>query len=333
MNIKNIILNHNYKYTQLTTILEIPFKKCGNSRNSQLKELGRLCEFHKEGHSIIITKIKLIPDLIDDKRGDPLSKNLMMKLILDLLSCSKKPGGLIISKNKLCHSIGVINDNYMYYRHSTKKISNYLEVDDDIIKDTVHSIDVSIKSKCDTALKGLTKSGFIFAKNIIAIKDKDSFIHREALDYEYDLIVNSETEFLKSCGIEHKGVVYLLGERKVSEMRDYVHARLLEEDIDIDFYYYAYKISGTLNSIEYGKVIMDKRVVKEIKSALKKHLKLNENHKAFLRQLSSTNKMMLNDPELKEIDISRIDGDYVLHSEKAIDHFFDENENTKYDSS
>jgi len=170
MNLNNIQINKKHKYKELIYTLDLPFKNTGNPRKTQIKEINRFCTLRKEGHSYWIESIKDYPDFLEDKNGDIISKNLMMKLILDIMKEYIKrrqienEHGWIVSALQLSHLIGVINDNYMFGRSDIKRISERLKVNEIIVRDTVHSINKTIKSRCDTALGALSKSGFIFIR-------------------------------------------------------------------------------------------------------------------------------------------------------------------------
>jgi len=114
-----------------------------------------------------------------------------------------------------------------------------------------------------------------------------------------------------------------MGQTKIREMYKQIEQKLHKEyGNSIEYYYRAYKIYGTNNSISYGQSVIEKRVIKEIRKQLNNHIKLQEYQKAFIRELDSEKRKQLG--HLTFDSETNIKNKYVKDSHKTIDHFIDE---------
>lgn len=267
MNIKNIKTGQTFKnYKHLCTELEMEVKR-GNSKNAQLKELSRYCNYNKIGHSFIIVKVYEKPLSKIDGRGKSegsrrnIYNNFIQLLILDLLAqCNNK--SITVSRNNLLRLVHMTNINYGYCGENVPKLSVYAEIEEAIIYDFYNTSNSSFKSAVDTALKALRDRSVIIYDMVTKVRRIDKKIHSIATEEEREIILECENETLEEFGFE-----------KISEVRCSKYWRKFKEIVkeklnersNIDFYYLAYDITISQKYIDKKLNNLADLVLKDVK--------------------------------------------------------------------
>lgn len=233
-------------YKELCTALEIEVKSSSNSKNAQLKELARFCEFNKSGHKFIISSVYDTPLPKEENRGksegsrnnNNVYGDLIQLLILDLLAqCNN--GRLSISRSKLLLTINMVNDNYSPLGEHTKQLSEYTDIEEAIIFDFYNTSNSNFKSAVETALDHLMDKRVIWYDKVTKVAEKGTYVHRLATEMEKATIMDLEKEVLEEFNY-----------KQISQVRCSKHWRsfkkkvksLIGEYLDIEYYYLAYDI-------------------------------------------------------------------------------------------
>ena len=124
-------------YKELCISLDIKQYKSGSkSYKLQLERLSLYCDYHKEGHRIIIDKIH------DEPKRKISNKNLLVltiekAIIQELFKHTKENNGgsLIISKSGLMRKIGLYNHNCYYARLNPLQFAQHYGLDEEQTKD------------------------------------------------------------------------------------------------------------------------------------------------------------------------------------------------------
>jgi hypothetical protein len=245
MNIENLKAGQEFKnYKELCSVLGIEIKSSTNSKNSQLRELSRHCKYNKVGHKIFIEEVYTTPILKVENRGKSegsrnyIYGDMIQLLILDLLAQCRN-GQLSISRSKLMLTINMINTNYSPCGEYTKKLSKYTEIEEAIIYDFYNTSNSNFKSAVETALNHLMDKRIIWYDMVTKVCEMKTRIHRLATQKEKEIIRDSEKLILDE-----------LGYKQVSQVRCSKHWKLfkkkvktlLNEDGQIQYYYFAYDI-------------------------------------------------------------------------------------------
>jgi len=254
-------------YKALTEILELK-TTAGKSKQLQLNELKRYCEYHKEGNKFIIDLIydTPLPKVDNRKNGNNnIYGELVQFLILDLLVQGNNKGSVSISRNRLIKAIGMVNSNYTYYSNDIEKLVKRTETNKNVIYDIYNTTTSNFRSMIETALKNLYDKRIIIYETVFKVKELNHINVRQATELEKQTILEYERKTLESYGYT-----------RISEIRNSIFWKpflvdvkeLLHNECDIDYYFVAYNI--TINE----KYILDER--KNLLDFLLKDLKRNE---------------------------------------------------------
>ena len=221
----------------------------GNAKLSQLKELERYFKFNKQGNKFVFTETYTIPKEKVDKRKDTKGNNnvygkYIEQLVLDLLVQNyqtTKERKIYLSRDKMLRALDMVNDNYSFGKFNRIILSDYINADNDNVKEfymlnnrnlyeTVERAFKSLESKCLVSWKlvttvacGLTE----FNQNIIledgtevnildfiggSEEDKIAIskeTYTTASDEELDTILYAENKILEVMGLESKKDVFI----------------------------------------------------------------------------------------------------------------------------
>lgn len=276
--------------------------RTGKSKQLQLKDWERHFTYDRDKYKFIITKIYDTPMTKED--GRKLSKNTvpymneMEMLILDLLAQSENGGAISLSKNKLLHSLKIINDNYKFYNRKRLKLSEITNINISNIDEFYTTTSDSFKSQLETALRRLANQSLIFWSYSVTVchaipeveytengevKMKKKTIINDNGDYEIELQVSEVKGKLDFREATNKEIKIILGiERdlldqykcnsisevfkkgKIKEFYNKVNDELFER-LNILYYYNSYKI--IFNSDNVKKKLSD-LVLNETKKEL-----------------------------------------------------------------
>lgn len=265
-------------YKELCNLLGEPIKS-GKSKEYQVKNWERYFKYDRDKYKFIITEIYDTPMIKED--GRKLSKNTvpymdeMETLILDLLAQSDNGGAISLSKNKLLHSLKIINDNYKFYNRKRLKLSEITNINISNIDEFYTTTSDSFKSQLETALRRLSNQSLIFWSYSVTVchaipeveytengevKMKKKTIINDNGDYEVELQVSEVKGKLDFREATNKEIKIILGiERdlldqyncnsiselfKKGKIREFYNKinDILFERLNILYYYNSYKI-------------------------------------------------------------------------------------------
>ena len=288
MNIDNLHEGQVFKnYKELCAALEIEPKR-GNSKNSQIKDMKTLFNYHKEGQKIIIDEIyDEQKEKEDARKGSDYEE--MRDLILRLLLTSKESNRAVFSTPALLEGMGAVNGNYKDGRMNQKELSDYLEINAECVKDFYTTTHSTLKSAITTNLNNLAKESLIIwghtvmvCKNTPKIRlnelgeyqldDRGRVISEARLEYrvatvdEKEIILKTEKKVLNRMG--YKNVNTVINHGKAKEFYDIVDA-ILKDKCNINYYYKAYEIIFSRENIEkeVEKINRKQQIEKEMLNA------------------------------------------------------------------
>ena len=132
------------------------YRNGSNSYNAQMKELEKLCKYHKEGHKFIIDEV------YQEKQVELSSgkyMNNIQTLLLHILS-TKEDGLVETTIKNLMSLLDIVNDNYINGYFDKSKIGDKLKVEEEYINE-VYGILNSYKRTIDNSLKALERKRLI----------------------------------------------------------------------------------------------------------------------------------------------------------------------------
>ena len=243
----------------------------GNGKKAQLKELEKVCRYHKEGNKIIVDEIFLQPKIITDNRQESyisLIENLILNLCYNESYQPSFDGSVKISMGRIARGVGLFNTNFSACKRMLGKTSKYLGTNIDTTKEYFDTVERSASGKIETALKNLDKKATISWNKVIMIAEVEEFSqfshrekesgevevykstmenHRKATDEEIDFIRDSRKEAYIQYGV--KDAKQAKFSSKAKEINDNIKTRLLKRNIS--YYYYAYEIRFNPKFVEY----------------------------------------------------------------------------------
>jgi len=286
MNISNLrkyfeVSNTIKSYKVVCTILEIKVLS-GNSKKAQLKEMERYFKYHKEGNKFIIEQIYSEPlPKIDHRKDNNVTEytKIIENLILDLLlqggTTKQGFGRVFLSKNQLFKEFNMINDNYVFCKRRILKLSKFMNIDKETVKEWYDLNDDMLERNLNQALKSLENQSLILWSRELTVAEtmplaeilkdgteviKNKYIdqygeeqidykyrandqivlnYREGTDKEKTFILQTEKDILKELGCENKQQIIKLGlwETFKNKVDD-----IVLKELNIAFYYKSYKI-------------------------------------------------------------------------------------------
>ena len=190
----------------------------GNGKKAQLKELEKVCRYHKEGNKIIVDEIFLQPKIITDNRQESyisLIENLILNLCYNESYQPSFDGSIKVSMGRIARGVGLFNANFSACKRMLGKTSKYLGTNIDTTKEYFDTVERSASGKIETALKNLDKKATISWNKMIMVAEVEEFSqfshrekesgkteiykstmenHRKATDEEIDFIRDSRKE-------------------------------------------------------------------------------------------------------------------------------------------
>lgn len=308
-------------YKELCCLLDIKVTG-GKAKLLQLKDIERYVRFHKNGNKFIIDEVFDMEKEKVDKRKDKakVSNNNMYSkdiqaLIIDLLAQSKG-NQIFLPTNALLRKLDMINDNYSTARRYIPKLSEIVEIPESYCYDFYNNINIKLRDKLETALKGLRNRALATWSSCITIcvreveteyndlgqikidakgrvKMKIIKTHRKADVFESELILEVERTVLKEMGLVSNQDAYL--KNKWNLFKDKVNEILLEK-ANILYYYNSYEViyhhPHILEAAEMQHKYDDKVEVKieKLKISDRKKIKanLNKNMCLFVNKTAKT---------------------------------------------
>ena len=243
----------------------------GNGKKAQLKELEKVCRYHKEGNKIIVDEIFLQPKIITDNRQESyisLIENLILNLCYNESYQPSFDGSIKVSMSRIARGVGLFNANFSACKRMLGKTSKYLGTNIDTTKEYFDTVERSASGKIETALKNLDKKATISWNKVIMVAEVEEFSqfshrekesgkteiykstmenHRKATDEEIDFIRDSRKEAYILYNV--KDAKQAKFSSKAKEINNDIKTRLLKRNIA--YYYYAYEIRFNPKFVEY----------------------------------------------------------------------------------
>lgn len=268
MQIENLKVGMTIKnYKELCKLLDVDVK-AGKSKQLQLTDFQRYFDYLKEGNKFIIKEIYNVPKVKVDNRINNKGGNNMKycddieTLILYILKESKD-NEINLSTNQLLYTLNMINKNYQIGRSRIPRLSELIEVPEDIIYDFYDYTSVELKKKLEQNLNRLKRQCLIFWQKSIKVQvtnihieynimgqpilDEKGYViqhkkaeHREATKEEIEILLHIEREILKELGYKDKQQLFLYGNFNTFKSR--IKQRIKDYKLNIDYYYHSYKI-------------------------------------------------------------------------------------------
>ncbi len=266
-------------YKAMCEILEQEEKKLGNSRYGQLKDWERYFNWEKTGHKFYIKEVYDVPkEKVDNRGKNKNSRNNRTKylnnienLVLNLLAQGSYLGygKVFLSKSKMLKELEMINENYMFCKMRMPKLSEFMDIDINVVKDWFDSTSKMLEGNLDSALnrlksqclvlwskeitiaKVITDNGKILKDKIVDEYDEEiisysyhadknvALQYREGTEDEKRFILHTERVILEEMNFKNKGEIIVCG--RWDEFIERVNNVLLDK-MDIAFYYKSYKI-------------------------------------------------------------------------------------------
>ena len=271
MRIDKLIQGMEFKnYKVLCEFLEI---KCtnGKAKKLQMLELERFVEYHKCGNAIIIDEVLKVPVEKIDKRKDSnkVSNNSkyskdIQELIISMLA-GADGNTVYLPTNRMLRLLDMVNNNYSEAKKHIPKLAEITNIPEAYCYDFFNTNNVQLKSKLETALRGLRNRALVIWKKStticqlvadieinqlgeVVVTDEVKYHreHREATEEEEQLILRTEEEVLNKFNCVTLQYVFLTG--RWNEFQKEVNRRLLRL-ANIEYYYDSYKIVYNKNSI------------------------------------------------------------------------------------
>ena len=256
-------------YKDLCATLEIT-PTDGSSKRAQFKDLDTYCEYHKEGHKIIIDEIFDEMKPREDNRFGSEYKEMRELILRMLLLPGQERNRAIFSKPALLEGLGAINGNYSAGRMNQKNLGKYLDIATEYVNDFYNTTHSNLKSAIETNLNSLKKDNLILwghtimvCKNTPKIKlnelgeyqldSEGKIVYEVKKDYrlatvdEKEFILKTEKQILNRMGYKNIGSV--IGHGKAEEFYSTVNL-ILNGKCNINHYYKAYEIIFSREMIE-----------------------------------------------------------------------------------
>lgn len=242
----------------------------GNYMKARLKELETLCKYHKEGNKFIIDEVYEVKlEKVDNRGTNSIYANDIEKLIIDMCSVLETDEEglrkIELTTNNLLLALNIINNNYTVGSKNQKRLSQYLEIPIETIKDFYDSTYNKNKKLIESGLNKMQNKCLIKWFNVLNVCTKE-YVNREATNEEIEMITEIEQRVLRKLEKQSKSDVFISGKWNV--FNNEVN-RLLAKETDLIYSYRVYKIITTKS---FRKAILEQREKNEIKYNLNNNI-------------------------------------------------------------
>lgn len=322
MNVKNLHEGQIFKnYKELCSALEIVPKE-GNSKIKHFNDLGRWCEFEKDGRKFIIKQVfDKEKERIETRGGsnNSIYGDLIQLLILELVH--RNNGFVSLTRDKLFEELGMTNVNYRTCKSHIIKLADYLEITPEIVLDFYNVNGSNFKKSVVTALDALMDKRVLFYNTVIKIKVQNEYIYRDATTEELSIISLVENKTLEK--MEYRTISEVRNSPDWNEFKQ-KSSQLIKGLTEIDFYFTAYDIYSDNENIERekGKLndeLMSHDEYREHKVKLNKLIIENIDINALKRHEKAKLQLENNLDNEKEITYQRAKDDYTANINSVAD--------------
>lgn len=261
-------------YKELCALLGI--EPCaGNSKKSQLKELERYINYHKEGNKFIVdevySEIKEKVDMRsiikeDDKRHEGNSSvygDDIKRLLLYLMATSSEDDEIILPISILLNKLSMTNVNYSLGRRNQEKLSEILKIDEIYINEFYDTTHQNLRRTLESNLNQLDRKSILrwqtvrmICKRVAEVKyneldeiviDMDTNTINYDIREEYSvatkeqdlIILEAENEVLKDLDLSDLNEVFKYGKADIFYNKVY---SIIKKKANIKYYFNGYKL-------------------------------------------------------------------------------------------
>lgn len=349
-------------YKEVCLLLEQQVKT-GKSKQIQLQDWKRYFDFELSGQKFIIKEIYTMPKEKVDNRKNGNNNTPYIKyietLILDLLAQSVYKGKdeVFLSKNRLFKEFKMINNNYVFCKNRTLKLSKFMDINKDTIEEWYLSTDGTLKRNLETALDSLKKQSLIlwsseitvcelvvnqnnmvidkkirvdeYDEEIITYKVNTGFdlLHREATKEEKKAILRIERDIMLEMGFENKQDIVRVG--SWDKFKEKINKIILDK-LNISYYYDSYKILFNEDHIQqqYEKIIEEIFLEEEDRIGNKNELndsimrRLKDNSQKKQNRAISESQILFGEITNEKLN-RRIQDSYIIDTHSLVDVLID----------
>lgn len=292
-------------YKEVCDRLNIPYYSSGNQKKAQLKELERYIEFEPVNRKWLILDIYTSP-LEKEVRAVP-KNSIYVKYVECILlgHLGKQPGNeTYITKNKLWLLLGMINNNYNFYKDKYEVLEESNELMTFFEVNNFYQRSNSYLSKIvDSSLNSLKRRYLIewYKPYMISINTEDgNYEYHEASVNETEKILELKRNTLLEFGFEDERQLIFSDIKKKKKYYDTLEQRF-KEIYGWDKVYQAYHIifnrknvidALSHDQIELQKLAINERVIDKIN--------LQAENIAYEKGIDSDNvaEMLINEEEV-----------------------------------
>ncbi len=269
----------------------------GDYKEARKKELDEECNWHTEGHKIVIDEVFEVKKIVTRGKGNNVVYvNIIELFVMDKLANSEKEK-IALSRSRLLSELDIVNFNYnecMKHPYKFAKSEN-LKVEN--VFDYKNSTSNMVKNNLDKALDNLVKSRLIsyhkgynviignmdsmswdstfktdFEGNIIrdsSVNVKTSEIHIELSENDEDIMRDCEREILNDMGYIKKpfdniGAVYKDGKNVEYFKRVIARFKKMATYDNVISYYPTYVIRFNKKLMKFGKENMEEYMIDKL---------------------------------------------------------------------
>ena len=191
-------------------------------------------------------KLKIGVKSLGSRNNNNVYGELIQLLIMDYLA-QKKMKTVTISRTQLLREIEMTNFNYGVSSDNIPKLAAHIEAEVALVYDFYNTSNNNFKNAIEIALNALYDRRIIMHDKVTMVHKLKSGKTDLATEEEKDIIVEHEKAILKE--LNYSVVSEVRGSKDWLKFRDKVKRRLIEQG-DIEYYFFAYRITVNQKYIE-----------------------------------------------------------------------------------
>lgn len=297
----------------------------GNAKKSQIKELDRYCNYHKEGNKFVIDEIYENPLPKIDARLNG-NNNVYVEEIADILveyiaNNKNKDKKVLLSFSKLINILGLVNNTYTVANNRKSELAEILNMKLSAVHYFYNTSRAEFKKIINRALRNLQNRSVIKYEEKWQICEKVNRdgetidIYRLANDDEVSMILDAQKKSLESLNVKDFRALFLAGSGKYKEFTTKVKEMLPESWV---YWFGVYEII-------YGSAAIDI----EMKYVEEKRISLNNKAKDKMNRVFGIDEEESNEKKLIDVLIDILQ--YDLKLDDQIIEKYEENKEKKYE--